>query len=60
MFCSLGVAPILKTESDDDQINKKIQEKLFELFTNSDAQQKAIFNRKTRPLLILFNRKRDI
>ena len=36
MFCSLGVAPILKTESDDDQINKKIQEKLFELFTNTD------------------------
>lgn len=52
-FRSLGIAPILKI-SEDDQLTVKIQKKLVGYF------KEGHYESKFKPLLTLFNRKRDI
>lgn len=60
VFCSLGFAPILRVTKDGDPTNGKVIEKLKSLFETCSKSQKEKFSSKTRPLLVLFNRKQDI
>ena len=57
VFASLGVAPFIRLEDSDDQVNHKIANKLAEIF---QSHQDIAFNKSQRPLLMLFNRKQDI
>ena len=44
--------------SDSNPINQKIIERMSQLF--KDHEDKSVFSKKQRPLLMLFNRKQDI
>lgn len=60
VFCSLGLAPIIRVEDTDDEAVQRIAQKLSELFQTCDDDLKARMSKKQRPLLLLFNRKRDV
>lgn len=60
MFCSLGLAPYVKVSDQDEAVNKKVQQRLLALFQGCDAERKASFSKKNRPLLMVFNRKADV
>lgn len=60
VFCSLGLAPVIRVEDSDDDAVQRIAQKLSELFQTCDEDLKKKLSKKQRPLLILFNRKRDV
>ena len=41
VFCSLGVAPMVRVEDGDDPINKKIAEQLSEHFSKIDEYERS-------------------
>ena len=55
----MGLAPMIRVDSrETNPVNQKIVEKLSFLF--DQIEDKSVFSKKNRPLLMLFNRKGDI
>jgi len=55
----MGLAPMVRVDSREvSPVNQKVIEKMSKLF--KDHEDKSVFSKKQRPLLMLFNRKQDI
>ena len=59
VFCSMSLAPMVRVDTrDTNPINQRIIERMSQLF--KEHEDKSVFSKKQRPLLMLFNRKQDI